>query len=89
MEPVPNEPQNSVIASYDIRQLEKNTFALMNSCSFGVEIEWRKTTAPARVVFPLVGSHFPRWATISPERRPTHAKLSRRKKMRRNLIVFK
>jgi len=37
------------------------TCVLMNSCSFGLEIEWRKTTAPARGVFPF---YEPRFLTL-------------------------
>jgi hypothetical protein len=58
MENAPNEPQTSAIASQDIRLLEKYRCALMSSYSFGLEIEWRKTTAPARWVFPFYEPHF-------------------------------
>ena len=53
MEKAPNEPQNSAITSHDIRLSGKYPCVLMTSCSFGLEIEWRKTTAPGRVVFPF------------------------------------
>ena len=53
-----NEPQNSAIASHDIRLSAKCTCAIMNSCSFGLEMKWRKTTAPARGDFPFYEPHF-------------------------------
>ena len=55
-EKAPNDPQISAIASHDIRL--KYTCALMTSCSFGLEIKWRKTTAPARADFPFYEPHF-------------------------------
>ena len=58
MEKAPNEPQNSAITSHDIRLSGKYPCVLMTSCSFGLEIEWRKTTAPARGVFPFYEPHF-------------------------------
>ena len=57
-EKAPNDPQISAIASHDIRLSGKYTCALMTSCSFGLEIKWRKTTAPARGVFPFYELHF-------------------------------
>jgi hypothetical protein len=61
MRKAPNEPQISTIASHDIRLLEKYRCVLMTSYLFGLEIEWRKTTAPARGVF---SSYEPNFLTL-------------------------
>ena len=80
MEKAPNVPQNSAIASHDIRLSAKYTYAMMTSCSVGLEIKWRKTTAPARGVFPCYEPHFQtfdadstrkeaEWCKIIPDRK--------------------